>query len=365
MLLLLSIGFLSLNELQAQNEREWVSFSMHPILPGYNIKKLGHPELFQGNHKRKKYFEGWYFKMVSADGSSILSIIPGISLSGDGKEQHAFIQVIDGKSAKTDYYRFPIGEFFYSKKGFAIQVGKNYFSKDKLILNIQTDSATIVGEIRMSKQVELSSPKILNPGIMGWYRFMPFMQCYHGVVSLTHQLDGHLVKDGKDYNFDQGIGYIEKDWGSSMPSAWIWMQSNNFQKGNSSFMLSIANVPWLGKPFTGFLGFFLNDNTLYRFATYTHAKLHLDATGPDTTKITVKDRRNTFSIVAVRNNSGLLRAPVKGSMDRRIAESIDARLHLTIFDRKGKLIFDDSTSIAGFEKVGDPKILEGVPIKGK
>ncbi|WP_243392439.1 MULTISPECIES: tocopherol cyclase family protein [unclassified Mesotoga] len=25
-----------------------------------------------------------------------------------------------------------------------------------------------------------------------------------------------------------GKGYIEKDWGRSLPDAWIWMQSNNF-----------------------------------------------------------------------------------------------------------------------------------------
>ena len=354
------ICFLGFNELQAQDETSWANFSQHKILPGYGLRKLSHPEIFQGNLKRKKYFEGWYFKMVSKDGTSILSVIPGISLSGDGKEQHAFIQIIDGISAKTEYYPFPITEFSFSKKEFAVKIGRNYFSKDKIILNIQTDSSLVSGEVRISEQVALSAPKILNPGIMGWYRFVPFMQCYHGVVSLTHRLDGNLVKDGKAYDFDQGKGYIEKDWGSSMPSAWIWIQSNNFLKGNSSFMLSIANVPWLGKPFTGFLGFFLCDSTLYRFATYTHAKLQLEATDSDTTKITVKDRRNTFSIKVVRNNSGLLLAPVKGSMDRRIAESIDAKLYLTVRDRKGNIIFDDSTSIAGFEKVGDQKILEGV-----
>ncbi|MEI6140258.1 MAG: tocopherol cyclase family protein [Mariniphaga sp.] len=363
--LLVLICFLSFNDLQAQSEESWSNFSTHTILPGYGLRKVSHPEIFQGNQKRKKYFEGWYFKMVSKDGSFILSVIPGISLSGDGKEQHAFIQIIDGKTAKTDYYPFPIGEFSFSKKRFAIKIGQNYFSKDKIILNIQTDSSFVSGEIRMSEQVALSSPKIVNPGIMGWYRFVPFMQCYHGVVSLTHSLDGNLVKDGKQYNFNNGRGYIEKDWGSSMPSAWIWIQSNNFNKVNSSFMLSIANVPWLGKPFTGFLGFFLCDSTLYRFATYTHAKLHLEETGTDTTKITVKDRKNTYSIVAVRNNSGLLRAPVKGSMDRRIAESIDAKLHLTVSDRKGNIIFDDSTSIAGFEKVGDQEILKGVKKKRK
>ena len=59
----------------------------------------------------------------------------------------------------------------------------------------------------------------------------------------------------------------------------------------------------------------------------------------------------------MRNNSGLLKAPVRGSMDRRIPESIDAQIRLVVRDKKGILIFNDSTSIAGLELVGDQETL--------
>jgi tocopherol cyclase len=346
-----------LNALSAQYLQKEINFSEHKWLPGYGFKKIGHPEIFQGNKKKKNYFEGWYFKMVSEDDSSILSIIPGIALSQSGKEQHAFIQIIDGKTAKTTYYSFPIEKFAFSREEFAIKIEQNYFSEDKIILNIHTDSSSISGEIQMTDQVRLDSNKIINAGIMGWYRFVPFMECYHGVVSLNHKLTGSIRMDGHEYIFNQGLGYIEKDWGTSMPSAWIWMQSNHFSKGNSSFMLSIANIPWLGKSFTGFLGFFLHDSVLYRFATYTHAKLSLEESGLNTTRVTIRDRKNLYFIEASRNHTGLLKAPVKGSMDRRIPESIDAQLLLTVTDRKGRVIFCDSTSIGGLEMVGDHKIL--------
>ena len=350
-------SLLVLNPLSAQNLQKEVNFSKHKCLPGYGFKKMRHPEIFQGNNKKRSYFEGWYFKMVSADDSSILSVIPGIALSHDGKEQHAFIQIINGKTAKTDYYSFPIKEFAFSKKEFAIKIGQNYFSADKIILHLHTDSSSVSGKIQMTNHIKLNSHKILNPGIMGWYRFVPFMECYHAVVSLTNQLDGSLFIDGKEHCFRQGLGYIEKDWGSSMPSAWIWMQSNHFSKRNSSFMLSIANIPWLGKSFTGFLGFFLHDSILYHFATYTHATLSLEECGLNTIRINVKDRNTTFSIEASRNQAGLLKAPVKGSMDRRIPESVDAKLQLSAVDRNGKVIFQDSTSIAGLELVGNQKLL--------
>jgi len=334
-----------------------VSFAEHRCLPGYGIRKAGHPEVFQGNCKMKRYFEGWYFKMVSSDGSSILSVIPGIALSPDGSEKHAFIQVIDGKTARTDYFTFPVGEFAFSRKEFAVRIGRNYFSAERLVLNLRNDSSYISGEIKMTAPVTLPSRRLLNPGIMGWYRFVPFMQCYHGVVSLSHRLQGVLEMDGAKLDFSNGKGYIEKDWGSSMPSAWIWMQSNNFVSHEASFMLSVANIPWLGKSFTGFLGFCYFNGTIHRFATYTRATLEIVQQNGDTLKILIRDRKLVYEISAVRSQAGLLKAPVKGSMDRRIPESIDARLKLTIKDKQGITVFNDSTTIAGLEIVGNQNIL--------
>jgi hypothetical protein len=336
-----------------------VKFSEHKFIPGYGFKKAGNPEMFQGNKKKKRYFEGWYFKMVSADGQSILSIIPGISLSPDGSEQHAFIQVINGKTAQTYYYTFPIEAFAFSQEKFAVTIGDNYFSANRLLLNLRDDSTSLSGEVLMSEQKELPSARILNPGIMGWYRFVPFMQCYHGVVSLNHRLEGTLIKNGQTHDFSEGKGYIEKDWGSSMPSAWIWMQSNNFSNNEASFMLSVANIPWLGKSFTGFLGFFYYNGEIHRFATYTGAKLNLDHKGLDTLHIQIYDKKRVYQIEAIHKSAGLLMAPVGGSMDRRISESIDATLKLTVMDRQGNVLFKDSSFISGLELVGDQGILSG------
>jgi hypothetical protein len=330
-----------------------IKFTHHKFIPFYNLKKIGNTSIFQGNNKKKKYFEGWYFKMVANDGLSILSVIPGIALSGDGRKEHAFIQIIDGITARTQYYSFPIEEFSFSQKEFAIRIADNYFSKDSIIIDIKDDNSIISGKITMTDQVKYKSDKLLNAGIMGWYRFVPFMECYHGVVSLTHNLNGKIYINNEVHNFKDGKGYIEKDWGSSMPSAWIWMQSNHFNENNSSFMLSIANIPWLRKSFTGFLGFFYHNGKIYHFATYLRTKLHVEINDSNLIKIIIEDRRYNIIIHAKSNNTGILKAPVEGAMDRRIPESIDATLKITMTDKKGTVIFMDSTNIAGLEMVGD------------
>ena len=289
-----------------------------------------------------------------------MSVIPGISLSNDGKEQHAFVQMIDGVTAMTSYYTFPIEAFSFSTKKFEIKIGNNYFSEDKIILDLKDSISNVSGQVQMTDQVSYTAGRLMNFGIMGWYRFVPFMECYHGVVSLTHTLTGALTVNNKVHTFDQGKGYIEKDWGSGMPSSWIWMQSNHFSDANSSFMLSIANIPWLGKSFNGFLGFLYHNGKTYHFATYRRTKLHLEVTENNMVNIRIENKKNTILIQAKSKNTGLLKAPVEGSMDRRIAESIDANMNITLLDKKGKIIFTDSTNITGLEMVGDYKKLQGL-----
>jgi len=330
-----------------------VRFNEYNSLPQYNKTKKSNPSYFQGNKERKNYFEGWYFKMVSADGQSILSVIPGISLSTTGEEQHAFIQVINGKTGSTSYHTFAIADFSFSTKEFAIKIGENYFSENRVILNIDDKAGSLIGDITMVNQIPYSDRKRGKKRIMGWYGKLSFLECYHGVVSLTHHLKGQLHGDDRVYQFDSGKGYIEKDWGSSMPSAWIWIQSNNFENPETSFMISIANVPLKKKSFNGYLGFFYYQDRVYRFGTYTRSKLKLEVIDENTVKIEIKNQNETLNIKAKRNQIGLLQAPVEGNMERRIPESIDAEIEINLRDKKGNLLYSDKSNITGFELVGD------------
>ena len=70
-----------------------------------------HPERFQGRHRRRNYFEGWYFKLIDRERESAMALIPGISLGDGPSERHAFIQLIDDRTAQVAYFRFPFEDF--------------------------------------------------------------------------------------------------------------------------------------------------------------------------------------------------------------------------------------------------------------
>jgi hypothetical protein len=88
---------------------------------------------------------------------------------------------------------------------------------------------------------------------MGWYAYVPTMECFHGILSMDHALDGEIEFNGSHYDFVGGRGYIEKDWGRNFPENWIWAQSNNFSNNNLSITASLATIPWKNTSFAGFI----------------------------------------------------------------------------------------------------------------
>lgn len=320
----------------------------------YALKKTWNPSWFQGNRKKKNYFEGWYLKSVSQNGAHSWAFIPGISISRT--DSHSFVQAINGKTGQTWYFRYPFGAFKYSSKGFYVAIGPNVFSEKSLQLDLHNETGFFKGNLNFGEPARfpISLPR---PGIMGWYRYVPFMECYHGVVSLDHSVTGSIESSEGVADFSNGRGYIEKDWGTSMPEAWIWMQTNHFEQSGTSFMLSIAKIPWIGKSFTGFLGFFLHHGKLYPFATYTGAKVEKIDQNGDFLTVTIKARKFLLEIKALKGEKGMLKAPVSGNMDRVIHESIDATINVNLFDKQKNLLYSDIGKNAGLEMVGDLGIL--------
>lgn len=77
------------------------------------IQSLFRPECYHGWGKSKKYFEGWYYKVISADEKHAYAFIPGIAMDNEGNK-HAFIQILDGKKQSADYITFPSKDFISS-----------------------------------------------------------------------------------------------------------------------------------------------------------------------------------------------------------------------------------------------------------
>jgi len=310
--------------------------------------RLYNPELFQGNLKKRNYFEGWYFKHVSADLAQVWSFIPGISLNS--KEPHAFIQVINGITGDTDYITYPVEKFSCDKGSLDLIIGKSRFTENQISLDIDSDKIKIKGNISFTDNIKYPS-SLFSPGIMGWYSFVPFMECKHGIVSVNHTLTGSLIINNQEVLFTGGKGYIEKDWGSSFPEAWVWLHSNNFSDPGTSFTFSLAKIPWLGKFFIGFIVFLYYKNEFIIFSTYNKSVITDIIHDNDSVSMTSKNKKYILKFKAIKKTFGELKAPASGDMSRRIKESVDSVVTLSLFDNSNNLLYTDEGKRAGLEVI--------------
>lgn len=314
---------------------------------------LWHPDMYQGWGRSRRYFEGWYFKVVSADRRTAMAFIPGISFSSDGLERHAFVQVMFGSENRAAYFEFPAEYFVPDTRRFDLRLAGNRFSAAGMAL----DLPGIRGALQFRETTPW--PKMFGaPGIMGWYSFVPTMECFHGIVSLNHALEGAIDFEGRIVDFTGGKGYIEKDWGISFPRAYAWMQSNHFERTDrASLIASVAHIPWKSSAFIGFISGFWLEGRLFKFATYTGARKYLDI-GQDTVTLVYTDSKRELRILAHRAEGTALVSPLSGNMTGKINESLQARLDVALLEG-GKRIFEDTGYSAGLEIAGEVELIVG------
>ena len=89
------------------------------------------PLAYHGAGKSGPYFEGWYFKLIAADGRNRLSIIPGVYIGGDAEQSHAFIQVMDGVDGSSHYIPFPTEAFSFVPGKMNVTLADNHLPKKK------------------------------------------------------------------------------------------------------------------------------------------------------------------------------------------------------------------------------------------
>ena len=315
---------------------------------GRMLHKIKNPILFQGNLRKKNYFEGWYYKMVSADGNCSVALIPGISLNK--LHSHAFIQVFVTYAhveLKTIYVEFDKNDFVASDRPFALSIQRNTFTGQGVDISIENKDLNIQGKLQFLGNTPIET-SLLSPSIMGFFSFFTFMECYHGVVSMSHVLEGQLTIDGKSVDFGGGKGYIEKDWGKSFPREYVWMQSNHFKNTGTSFMFSEAIIPFKAFHFNGLIVNLIINGQEYRFATYNGAKVTAKAIKSDSVIYEIKKGRLKLIVEAFNEKTISLPSPKNGAMIQSIKEGLSGTITLQLFEND-TCIYEDTGTHAGLE----------------
>lgn len=307
------------------------------------------PAMYHGHQAHPPFFEGWYFKLITADEVHRYAIIPGVILGDQG---HAFIQVLNGSDGTSTYHTFPLEDFWASEDEFDVRIGSNHFNIDSIRLDIARPEGSIKGRLVFDDPTPWPVTR-RSPGIMGWYAWVPAMECYHGVLGFDHAIHGSLNINNKEITFEGGRGYIEKDWGKSFPSAWVWFQSNHFEVPATCITASVAVIPWLGSSFNGFIVGLWHEGRLYRFATYTGAKIETLDIEEKHVRWVIRDRQHKLELLAQKAEGGMILGPSRVDMGVRVNETLKATVDVRLSTNEGDVLFSGQGRNAGLEVQGE------------
>lgn len=319
--------------------------------------KLRRPIVFQGAKQKAPYFEGWYFKHVSADEKTAICFIPGISLSQ--KESHCFVQYIytyedehQQQKTITGYVDEPIEAFQHQEKPFLVKVGSNIFTETFISVDLEDQQLSIKGKVGYSSFKPIES-SVLQPNIMGFFAYIPKMECYHGVISMNHSLSGSLMANDTRIDFTNGKGYVEKDWGSSFPKDYRWVQCNDFEDKQTSLFFSVAHIPFHIAAFKGFICNLVVNDQEYRFATYNRSKLLKEEQKGNELVFVLENKQARLTIFAKATHTGELIAPKNGTMEKSIKEGLIGEVSFQLLDKQTGVTIQDKGKMAGVEIVDD------------
>lgn len=287
--------------------------------------------------KKKGYFEGWYFKNQFKD--NIISFIPGINIKSDG-QKCSFIQIITKNKSYNINYDFK--DFSVSEDKLTIKIKDNIFSTKGIILNIRNKDIHIKGRLIYSNIT------LVKNDIMGPFAYFPFMECVHGVLSLNHIVNGSIYINNEEMKFIDGKGYIEKDSGKSFPKTYLWVKSNDFNIEDTSIMVSIADIPFLGYEFKGCIATVYYNGKEYRLATYNGVKI----VSCNEKGLVIKKGKYKLEINIDALSGQKLLAPNGGEMIRTVYENISCSARFKFYKKK-ELIFDLVSNTTSFEYVNN------------
>lgn len=292
---------------------------------------------FHGNHKKNAYFEGWYFK--HQDSKNTISFIPGVQMDKNCCAT-SFIQVI--MENKSHYFTFPISRFHADSKRLYIKIGRNIFTDHGIHIDIHQKDEQ--GEyVRLKGYFFYGKINPLKYSIMGPLSSLP-IPCKHGIISMRHMVYGKIIYNDSSFQMEDGIGYMETDYGHSFPQDYFWTQFNSPYKDDLQIVGAVATIPFGSHLVLGSFAVIRYGGKQYRLATYLGAKVLIIREN-----LAIIAQGSYVLVIHAKKHLGQqLKAPQEGKMKRTVMEDLDGTIRYEFY-RGQKKIFDVTANRAGFE----------------
>lgn len=307
---------------------------------------------------KKDAFEGWFVKVDDRENGLMFSVIWGYATQVG--ERHAFLQFQNTLKNETAYVRYPMEDLTWTEDPFVLTIGGNTLSQEGMVLDFETPDLSVRGRFAFGAFAPLRRISFLKPNIMGWLSYFP-NECNHAILSMHHTVTGTLAMGDAAWTLQDADGYLEKDWGTGFPKAYVWCQVNDWAE--SALVFSYATVPLLGRHAKGFFLVLHHQGEEIRLSSIEGSRMRAFTVSEDAFTAVVEKGALRVTLHARQAHPVALASPEKGAMKARIKESLDGTVTVSV-EKKGKNLLELSSERASID-VHFPDGAEAFPGKGE
>ena len=309
---------------------------------------------------QRQFFEGWYFKVSDPDtGKSFLFIYAVFNPDGESTESCGFMMAGNNSPGYAGfiYQQFPVEQFSSSYEQFDTRVSEeNRARGDRDSLHAQ-GSATD-GEDTCSWNIDFEVAERWD-NTMGWMAGLPNLQTYWHVGAMKSRATGWIEWNGELFEFEDIIGYQEKNWGDEFPESWYWLQANNFDDPKACCLsVGAASMPIGAVVFPACGIGLIYDGRLYTLSFPQQPAFIRPEIAPGSWNITAVKGRYKIVIEAFCDPDYLLNLvnPTEQGIKPWTWEAINGQVRFQLYEKRGLrwLVIADATSnLAGTEFGGE------------
>ena len=335
---------------------------------------------YHWDQKTRNYFEGWYFRLTLPTINQTFAFMYSIEdpIGGESNSGGA-VQILGideaylcrtfpdvsqfwvsqdclglGHWGKSDSLQYPQ---LLSPKEFATHIQEGYQTTATLNQGCIYDPRSnrySRWEYQIEPRYGWGNPHIVQKATAGWLSYFPIFDPGWQILMAHSFATGWIEWEGERYQFTGAPAYSEKNWGTSFPEKWFWVNCNSFtNQSDLAFTAAgvIRQVLWCQEA-VGIIGIHYQGK-FYEFASGNgEVKWQIQPWGE--WRMEASNDNFTVTLVGTTDLLGTyVRTPTAKGLVFNCRDTTRGKLHLEL-SHSGKTILKADSGNAGLEIGGSP-----------
>ena len=314
----------------------------------------------------KSYFEGWYFRVTLPEIAQTFAFMYSIAdpIGGQPNSGGA-VQILGIDEAYLSRTLPDVQQFWASQTSLDVrhwsktrnQQQQGYqvtANSNKGYICDPSNQKSCRWEYQIQPIYGWGNPNLPQQATAGWLSYLPVFDPGWQILMAHGLATGWIEWHGKRYQFTDAPAYSEKNWGTSFPEKWFWINCNSFVQESNLALTAIGavrKVLWWSE-LVGMIGIHYQGK-FYKFSP-TNSQVTWQVKPWREWKMKGIKNDLEVTLIGTANLPGTyVRTPTAEGLVLNCRDTTQGKLWLRLQDR-GQTIVKASSCLAGLEVGGEP-----------